>query len=398
MAFFYFSFEQKVNKILIYFFLILLLMILYFLFLFKKKPYFDYIIDLYLDCISRILLFIPYISYKLCSSKEKEWKLPSNFTSKDWIILVLIIFIDIFYNISFLLFYYFPNSGEAITSIMFYMEEIFTIICLSLLMKFVTNFNFYTHHKFSIILSFLFIIFFGIPEIIKYYSPIFKIVSPSLQLIGIIILCFRIIFKSICSTYMKYLMEQKNITFYLIATFFGLEDLIFSVIIDIILKRGQHFNKHYLLEMIIYTIFQSFLYYLVYKVMFEYNAIYSEIINFIFNIINNLGIIFLNSQRNYFFLVLTIIESFFIVICLFVYVEIIELNFCGLNTNTRRNILIRLAVEQMDLDLKFEENQEDNESKKEKVEFPGGYLVDFNQENENEEISNTKNFYIYSKN
>ena len=65
-----------------------------------------------------------------------------------------------------------------------------------------------------------------------------------------------------------------------------------------------------------------------------------------------------------------IIVGILILIFAFIYAEIIELNCCGLNKNTRRNILKRELEEKKDIDLN------DSELKNDKIEISKGYYLE----------------------
>ena len=393
MGLIYFSFENKVKKLYLYIFICFILIISYsFLSIsFVEEIYYDdnSIEILYIDCFGRILLLIPFYIYKLYSLEKNNCKL-NDFTTKDWIIFILIIIIDIFYNASLVFFCFYKIFVNAIDySTMTYIEEIFIMICLSLLMRFVTSFNFYSHHIFSLIFSFLLIFIFGIISIIKYSPSLISNIDLSLKIIGSIILIFKIFFISLTSVYQKYLIEQKMISFCLVGFFFGFIDFIILVAINSIFKINQKFNKNNALKIIISILYSLFLNFLLYRVIFEYDIIYAEIIFFILNIINSFVYLKFTSI-NHDFLILFIIESILILICLLIYLEIIELNFCGLNNNTIRNILVRETNEQMELDKILAVDHKEEEPDKIRIEMAGGYIVDFDQENEIEEINNNK--------
>ena len=298
------------------------------------------------------------------------------------------IFVRIFNNVCDIFSNEYPVFGKNISSIMIYFQNIFTIIFLSLFMKFVKDFNFYSHHKFSIILSFLFTIAFGIVKI-KYNQSKAIYSKANLQLIGVIILFFKVIFISLCATFEKYLMEQKKISFCLVGSLFGLVDTIFRKLYELMNDINESINKKYILLIILTTISYSIIYYFIYRVMFEYNTIYSQVLLFIIISIGNIVKILMKSKIEHYFSILNIIESFLALICLFIYVEIIELNFCGLNNNTRRNILKRLDKEQIGLDTLLQDISEEKDPNKDKVELPGGYIVNLNEDEMNE-INNNK--------
>ena len=70
---------------------------------------------------------------------------------------------------------------------------------------------------------------------------------------------------------------------------------------------------------------------------------------------------------------LIILAGILVLFSSFIYIEIIELSFCGLNRNTRRNILKRVIEENLELDgLKNDELKTDN------VEISKGYIIELN--------------------
>ena len=387
MSYIYFSLEDRIKKFLYYLILFSIFILLYCCLLERNQHFMAGYY--YFDCGGRVLLFIPYAIYKICSFKKNRLQLKSNFTSKDWIIFFLMIFVRIFNNVCDIFSNEYPVFGRNISSIMIYFQNIFTIIFLSLFMKFVKDFNFYSHHRFSIILSFLFTIAFGIVKI--KYNPSKAIYSnANLQMIGLIILFFKVIFISLCATFEKYLMEQKKIFFCLVGSLFGFVDMIFRKVYVLIYDINESINKKYILLIIVTTICYSIIYYVIYRVVLEYNTIYSQVLFYIFISISTIVNTLRQSKIDNYFSISIIIESFLTLICLFIYVEIIELNFCGLNNNTRRNILKRLDKEQLGLDTLLQDISEEKDPNKDKVELPGGYIVNLNVEDDMDEINNSK--------
>ena len=86
------------------------------------------------------------------------------------------------------------------------------------------------------------------------------------------------------------------------------------------------------------------------------------------------------NTKEYYFIILVILQFF----CLLIYLEIIELNFCNLNKNTRRNIRIRGNDELCeDIIKKLEDDVSDRSSN---VELSEGYLLE-NEDEKVEEVS-----------
>ena len=88
--------------------------------------------------------------------------------------------------------------------------------------------------------------------------------------------------------------------------------------------------------------------------------------------------IFTSDTLNIFYLIMYIILTILIMISFSVFLEIIEINLCGLNKNFRKNIIKREEY--------YEDNEDEDEKDKEKditkekmmVELPHGYIVDMN--------------------
>ena len=78
---------------------------------------------------------------------------------------------------------------------------------------------------------------------------------------------------------------------------------------------------------------------------------------------------------------LYIIQAF----ALLIYIEIIELNFCGLNNYTKRNIELRAREDLLDIDKDKNLNTDIN-----CVDIDNDYSIEFSEKNENE-IESEKN-------
>ena len=98
MAYIYFSKENKLKKLYIYILIYILLNISSFIiYLITDNKGLDNRILVY--SLGRSLAFIPYIIYKLFFSSKSENQLSSNFCIKDWIIFILMIFLQSLYNL-----------------------------------------------------------------------------------------------------------------------------------------------------------------------------------------------------------------------------------------------------------------------------------------------------------
>ena len=139
----------------------------------------------------------------------------------------------------------------------------------------------------------------------------------------------------------KYINEIYFINIYLLGGINGLFELIFEMIYyiikipEIILFDQQYY--YIILMVIIYIIFN----YLFYFIVNKYEPIYSLLCDMIPEIVifNILGEYYSIGE-----LIIFIILIFFIM----VYLEIIQLNFCGLNTNLKTNIKKRGRLDLID--------------------------------------------------
>ena len=193
-------------------------------------------------------------------------------------------------------------------------------------------------------------------------------------LITISILDF--IFISISFTYYKFLIDEKNISFYIICFFYGLIDLLF-IIISFIIYNGTSIISYLSINIDYKVILSSLLlliFYIAYNLFFyraisEHPVIYGEIFDVYITFLSSLVNISLNNLP-FSTSFLIVFEGILILISSFIYTEIIELKFSGLDRNTRRSILKREIEEKRDLDEFFDELID------EKVEISRGYFIE----------------------
>ena len=120
-----------------------------------------------------------------------------------------------------------------------------------------------------------------------------------------------------------------------------------------------------LLPIICYII----IYIIFYYIIFNYTIIHAFIINIIFDLCEILLFYHLNLDGQ----IPALITFFFVLFNYAIYIEILELSCCGLNKNTRRNILKRIKEEEFDEDIN-NKNVDIN-----RVELSKGYLVNLNE-------------------
>ena len=88
------------------------------------------------------------------------------------------------------------------------------------------------------------------------------------------------------------------------------------------------------------------------------------------------GVLIGNLSDRYYYIIFVVLQFF----CLLIYLEIIELNFCNLNKNTRRNVQIRGEIDYL--------GQLDEDSDRSSiVEVSPGYLVDCENDEKKIEMS-----------
>ena len=219
--------------------------------------------------------------------------------------------------------------------------------------------KYYIHNIISLI---LFCIFSIINDIIfKYFKYI--------ELISFLFLLPNL-FEDILCCYMKYLIDKKFHSYWNILFFFGLYYFIIYGIefIIIIIKDPNNnsiFNdirngeiRYIILNFLLDSFLLDFFKMLLTLIILEYfslnHVLISHVLYYIvFNFINCVSDF--NKYKNYLYF---IIPAFFQILSILFFVEILEFNFCNLNKNTKRNIILR---EEEDM-LLSNRNQSDIES------------------------------------
>ena len=156
---------------------------------------------------------------------------------------------------------------------------------------------------------------------------------------------------------MKYLIDKKYHSYWNVLFFFGLYTFIIyatEFIIKIvkepnnntvfnIIKTGE--KKYIILNFLLDAIVNEYLRMLLTLLILEYfsfnhvfisHLLYKIVIGFIQSVSN------LNLYKKYLYF---LIPAFFQIISLLFYLEILEFNFCNLNKNTKRNIMLRVEEE-----------------------------------------------------
>jgi len=334
------SFDKKTRNLYLYtlgfvisFTAILIMRVLDF---FKETfHYFEYV-----NSWSRILVIIPYfIEKKYFKNNNKNP--PSKNTIYDYIIFILHILI----NTLFVMFhkgyrgFYFSFQGT-------------TVVLLSLYMRLSTEFKFYKHRIIGISIFFFFSI------LIDILSNIYGLTS-ALSKTQFIIQFFFCGLYSVTLNYRKYLMEAKYVSPFMVCSIFGLHDFIIQIICEIIGYNYKNFLSYnqkeitlslldnikigdipsILLKSIPYIILYNILYCCYYLIIDKYTVIHGVIVEIITLFADTL--IRRIKDKSAMEIAIFSILYIFVIIGLFIYIEIIELKFCGLNKYTRRRILDR---------------------------------------------------------
>ena len=327
--------------------------------------------------IAGTLNIIPYLFSKfICKNKDMKLNVltkgrPTSFNRNDYIIFFLIISINFIFFIIDRAYEHFFHTFQSI--------ELFI---LSFFMKLYSDFKFFRHKILSLI---LFSIFSVILDFVKGIE--------SFTFADIVIGAIDIVMDSVDYTYKKYLMEVKFMSPYKVASILYFTYLIDASIYEIVGKKYGNFiyiNDNIQVPLnriknnisigrkilkslpliISYMLFYAFFY----TIMGETSVIHSEIINIILPLIITL----INSygDKGFYYFLKLLLCNIFLIISLLIYIEIIELNFCGLDNNIRRKILDREIDDQNMI-----ENAIDEEDEKENkvIEFERGYSVELDE-------------------
>ena len=166
----------------------------------------------------------------------------------------------------------------------------------------------------------------------------------------------------------KILMESKYLSPYLICSTFGLINGLISIIFYFFVTYTpcinsfcelKYNNKYYFdniysvfdnissieIFLYIYTIFQSGIYQiLIYIIINDFTVCHIFLFYQALEFADSFIEIF-NNEINYFIVCILILSGIFEIFIVLILLEIIELEFCGLNYNTKRNIRKRALIE-----------------------------------------------------
>ena len=373
---FHFLFDAKVKRLYIYF-LSLIISYLPLIFIENEKKFKDVKkFNKIIRATSKIFVIIPYFIIKKYYTKNKR-KYHIKNTKND--IIILFIF-PIIYLLSEIMNSFFNELNELV-------NQAIILIFLSFFMKYYTNFHFHKHNILAVILFSLITIIIDL-FIYKNYSYVFS---------TIILNAIHCLFYSIDLNYRKYLMDDRYIPPYKILSFCGLVDLIYFFVIKILSDKYGNFiycngNQkkiissfegietnimilmlESLLIFVCYTIHITIFYLLIYN----FTVAHAVVIDTIKISIQE---IYIYEIKNKTLLLIFIILMIFGIFILFIYLEIIELKFCGLDKDIRKNILQReeMDIKMSRLQIEMEMDKEDNE-----IDIGSGYIFEFNNPSNN---------------
>ena len=360
---------------------------------FVEMPDSHYVFDFYARGISYILLkLIPII--EKCRSRKvgiKEKKCHCKKTTYDlfFIYLTYLIFFTVIIYLNYL-----KSKDPKDTDdykISHYkglcFEEAVEIIFIVIVSKLLLKMKLYIHHYIGLsiflVLSLIIDILFNL--------TIFK---PDILFIGIYII--YLILDSIYVTYEKYMMDKLGYSPYNTVFYIGFIFLFTATVGIIILSftGGAFYNgnnyviegiddyfkkneyKYVILHMLYLICFRFFLNIL--KILTVYY--FTQIHNFTTYILIKIFDLLLRKDSDYKYF--SILLFFFQFLGLLIFLEIIELNFWGLNKNVVRKVEKRLSEENINI-LNAQENDEDRKETQ-KIEISPGYLIETEMERFNE--------------
>ena len=303
-------------------------------------------ISQYLDALSKgiglmLAIFIPYI-FKL-KNKNKE-----AICSKENIkyISILVLVYVLYYGILFCVLL-FPNSYNGFISTLF-IKEAFVMILIIIATIIFLKYKYYIHHIISLIIFFVLSI--CIDLILNNYNR----VEPEGGIKKCLLEAFLSIAEIIDFCYMIYLMRNKLYNYWTLIFIFGVIIFtinIFYLIISLIIQKSsdnQLFTINYgscfkeikfgyiIIQIIFSAIFSGLTLYSLIILILYYLSINHLILNFI--LYKTWSLLITNTYDNIW---LSLIPIFFQILSLLFYLEILEYNFCKLNKNTKKNILLR---------------------------------------------------------
>ena len=326
-----------------------------------------------------ITFYVPYIfkyenNYKIKNNKKKKCT-KNNIINYFFLLLInLLRKICLLYEFCFL-----TSDADFLFAI-----EAFEIIIICLITKFFLKYKYYIHHIISLA------IFFILSIIMDIMIGNFNLLTTNFIIYIIIFSIFEVAY----NCYIKYMIDVKYHSLYNMIFFIGISDFILILFVFgiFLIIKFEYNNKDILLNLEKYD--KSKIGSIVIKFLiglfcegFFHSILAFQTLNlfdpnylFVCYSISKIANIpfYLESLLDY----LIIIPYIFQIIVLLFYVEIFEYNFCGLNKNTKKNILLRekeeinnndIDKDDIIVELKdgyFITNESDNETDKKNILLP----------------------------
>jgi len=285
-------------------------------------------------------VFIPYIFKLKSRSNSVKIKRTKNIF-KDYGIFLLIYLL--YFGINYLIEYLDIQDVDLGTTDI---GVCIQMICYNLLSPIILKSKYYIHHIISII---LFCIFSIISDSFLQY---FKDIG-----FGSILLILPHTIKNLFSVYWKYLIDKKYHSYWNILFFYGLYSFIIQFIQFIIIiikdpydnsifKSIRNAEKKYIvINFLLEAIIGNNLRLLISLLILQYFSLNHVLISFTLYYIVIYTFICAYSYNEYKYNLYFLIPAVFQIISLLFFLEILEFNFCGLNKNTKRNIMLREEAE-----------------------------------------------------
>ena len=330
--------------------------------------------------IGQFLCFIPLIISKKYNNKKSSTKNYKSsieivyifnnsnnlITFKDKILIIIICFLSLINDMINILINHLIKIGNILYNQEFYFME---YLLLFLISKYIFKSNYYKHQNYSII----FIILFGL---LKYLVKLYTEKGLENNYKEVILILLLQIIQAFIDSYIignaKMLMESKYLSPYLICSTFGLVNGLITIIsyfivtyfpcnndfCDLIYNNNYYFDNIYSIFdniypieifLYIYTIFQSGIYQiLIYIIVNDFTICHIFLFYQVLEFADSFIEIFnsdINNDINIVVVCILIMCCIFEIFIVLVLLEIIELGFCGLNYNTKRNIKKRALNE-----------------------------------------------------
>ena len=352
----------------------------------------DGIVPFYIDLVDyscQILISLPFIIQNLCKKSKKKYSMFQHFSKLDYYIFALMIIIDLVDATIYEMF----DDTLFLSCNIFNRYNIDIFLC-QILSMFTSNSQYYRHH---IVGQIIVLIPSTLVDIYRLYKSDKRKIHLNWQHYLVYFLDWVV--ENVVLTYKKYLMEIKFISPFVVCFLFAAVNLAYLLILlfltifnrYVLCFQGKCFNifdydktfdQNYKLVLIIIisiicdSIF-FFFYYNIFNLFTTSNTLFfSYIYVTIYSIKDGK-----DHNLELWGWILMSIAIFIIFIGQFIFLEIIELNFCDLNKYTRNNIAERAKENLMRKTFlkafgEFEELTDEEIKQGQAIEFIPGYFID----------------------